>query len=288
VNRRAFVLAGASSLVLPLIPTLAQTALAAPAAVASISASTVLTEAQHYLGIPYRYGGIDPAVGLDCSAYVSLTWQIPRQTTDTIQGYSYPIAKSDLLPGDALNRPFVGRRDHIRLFAGWATADQTIVWVYEAARAYGVSYHVVAYDDSFTPIRRNNFSADVPMPTLDLPLDYDVPNGHFYSQTGGDDGLSGFTVSNANHIRFWSEFRRLGGVDVIGLPLTGRFDSWGQTVQVFQNGVLHWDPDQLQATLGPSPSDLDTAAPPEARAVEQSPLLVAAPATSPAAGTARG
>jgi hypothetical protein len=287
VNRRAFLLAGASSLVVPLVPALASNALASSAALAPITASTVLIEAQRYLGIPYRYGGTDPAVGIDCSAYVSLAWQIPRQTTDTIQGYSYPIMKSDLLPGDALNRPFVGRHDHIRLFAGWATADQAIVWVYEAARSYGVCHHVVAYDDSFAPIRRSNFSADMPMPARDLPLDYDVPNGHFYSQTGGNDGLTGFTVSNANHVRFWSEFRRLGGVDAIGLPLTDRFDSWGQTVQVLQNGVLHWDPDLLQATLGPPPPDLSTAAPPEARAVQQSPLLVAAPATSPA-GTARG
>jgi hypothetical protein len=277
MNRRVFLGAGASSLASLLIPTLAHSALAAAApalaSAASIDASTVLTEAQRYLGIHYRYGGTDPAVALDCSAYVSLAWQIPRQTTDTIQAYSYEIAKSDLRPGDAMNLAFSGRKDHIRIFDGWATADQTIVWVYEAARAYGVSHHVVAYDDRFTPIRRYNFAADVPMPDPNLPADYDVPNGHFYSQTGGNDGLTGFTVSNDNHIRFWSEFRRLGGIDVIGLPLTGRFDSWGQIVQVFENGVLHWDSDSQQADLGPLPPDLTTAAPPEARAVERSPLL---------------
>jgi|GEM_PF-3770543 len=277
MNRRVLLIAGASSVVIPLLPTLGQTALAAPAPApafaASVDASTVLTEAQRYLGVRYRYGGTDPTVGLDCSAYVSLAWKIPRQSTDTIQAYSYEIAKSDLMPGDAMNRPFVGRADHIRIFAGWATADQTIAWIYEAAHAYGVSYHVVAYDDHYTPIRRDNFSADVPLPDPDLPLDYDVPNGHFYSQTGGDDGLTGFTVSNDNRIRFWNEFRRLGGVEVIGRPVTGRFDSWGQIVQVFQNGVLHWNPDLNVADLGPPPPDLSTAAPPEARAPARSPLL---------------
>src|SRR5271165_6531452 len=117
MNRRQFLFAGATSLAVPLIPTLAQTALALPSIAleteASIDASTVLTEAQRYLGVPYRYGGTDPAVGLDCSAYVSLAWKIPRQTTDTIQAYSYQISKSDLLPGDAMNLPFAGRKDHI-------------------------------------------------------------------------------------------------------------------------------------------------------------------------------
>jgi hypothetical protein len=57
-------------------------ALAAPLAVgrahaASLRASTVLEGAERYLGIPYVYGGNDPQVGLDCSSYVSLAWQIP-------------------------------------------------------------------------------------------------------------------------------------------------------------------------------------------------------------------
>jgi hypothetical protein len=277
MNRRVFFGTGASALASLLIPTLARSALAASApalaSAASIDASTVLAEAQQYLGVRYRYGGTDPTVGIDCSAYVSLAWKIPRQTTDTIQAYSYEIAKSDLRPGDAMNLAFSGRKDHIRIFDGWATADRAIVWVYEAARSYGVSHHVVDYDERFTPIRRLNFVADVPMPGLALPVDYDVPNGHFYSQTGGNDGLTGYTVSNDNHIRFWSEFRRLGGLDAIGLPLTGRFDSWGQIVQVFENGVLHWNQDKQQADLGPPPPDLATAAPPEAQVAERSPLL---------------
>jgi hypothetical protein len=277
MNRRALLIAGASSLAAPLVTSLA---LAAPVAQASslasaapIAASTVLAEAQRYLGVRYRYGGTDPSVGLDCSAYVSLAWRIPRQTTDTIQAYSYQIAKSELMPGDAMNLPDAGRHDHIRIFAGWATADQTIAWIYEAAHTYGVSNHVVAYDDRYTPIRRLNFNPNVPLPDAVLPADYDVPNGHFFSQLGSEDGLTGFTVSNDNRIRFWSEFRQLGGVDVVGLPLTSRFDSWGETVQVFQNGVLHWNADTNTADLGPPPPDITTASPPEAQLPERSPLL---------------
>jgi len=133
VNRRTFLLAAASSLVVPLVtaPTVA--------AASSIAASTVLEGAERHLGIPYIYGGNDPKRGLDCSAYVSLAWQIPRQSTDTIHNYSYKITKRDLMPGDAMNFPFVGRMSHIRIFAGRATADRSIAWMYEAERQRGVN-----------------------------------------------------------------------------------------------------------------------------------------------------
>jgi hypothetical protein len=270
MNRREFFIAGASALALPLLPSLT---LVAQASIGTINASTVLTNAQRYLGVPYKYGGTDPAVALDCSAYVSLAWQISRQTTDTIQGYSYQISKSELLPGDALNLADDGRHDHIRLFAGWATADQTIAWVYEAAFRYGVAYHVVGYDDRYTPIRRDNLNANVPLPAVNLPLDYDVPNGHFFSQTGDNAGLSGFTVSNTKSSRFWNEFRRYGGVDVVGLPLTSRFDTGNGTLQYFQNGVFQWDPDIGMADFSALPADWTSAVPRDALTPSPSPLL---------------
>src|SRR5512139_1710987 len=62
----------------------------------------------HAVGRP----GVDQ--GTDCSGFVSLAWQIPRQKTWTFlsEGYAYRLSSfSSLLPGDALLRTY----DHIGL-----------------------------------------------------------------------------------------------------------------------------------------------------------------------------
>jgi hypothetical protein len=58
-------------------------------------------------------------------------------------------------------------------------------------------------------------------------LDYAIPNGHFFTQTNGHPAgthPSGFSVTNEGGVRFWSEFQRLGGVQVVGYPMSRRFD----------------------------------------------------------------
>lgn len=130
-----------------------------------------------------------------------------------------------------------------------------------------------AYDDRYTPIRRYGFVPDVPQPEPKLPLDYDVSNGHFFSQTAGYDGRIGFTVTNEDGVSFWNEFRRLGGIDALGFPLTQRFNSHGRIVQILESGVLHCNADERRAWLGSPPPDLHTAAPDWAREPERSPLL---------------
>jgi hypothetical protein len=75
--------------------------------------------------------------------------------------------------------------------------------------------------------------------------DFDIPGGHFFTQTNGrKDGSAGFSVTNEGGIPFWDAFQRLGGVDVLGYPVTRRFESDGFTVQAFQKMVLQWRPDQ--------------------------------------------
>lgn len=265
MNRRTFLAAAAGALVLPLG--------VGSAHAASFRATTALEGARRYLGTPYIYGGNNPRTGLDCSSYVSLAWGIPRQSTDTIHNYSYEIDKSELMPGDAMNLPFVGRRSHIRIFAGWATADRAVAWIYECARQRGTVYRVIAYNDEYTPIRRYNFLPDVPMPELELPLEYDVANGRFFSQAGGRDGRLGFTITDDDGARLWTEFRRAGGVAALGFPLTSRFISFHEVVQVVEKGVLHWDPEEKRSYVGPFPPDLTVAAPFEARVPRLSPFL---------------
>ncbi|HZQ98380.1 MAG TPA: beta-galactosidase [Chloroflexota bacterium] len=73
--------------------------------------------------------------------------------------------------------------------------------------------------------------------------DWDVPNGHFFTQTGGGGGR-GYSVTDEGGVRFWSEFQRLGGVQAVGYPASQRFQWDGFTVQVFQRVVFQWRPEQ--------------------------------------------
>ncbi len=71
--------------------------------------------------------------------------------------------------------------------------------------------------------------------------DFTVPGGHFFSQAAGTPDL-GFQVTDDAQAAFWSAFQRIGGVPVLGYPISERFISRGFVVQVFQKAVLQWDP----------------------------------------------
>jgi len=81
-------------------------------------------------------------------------------------------------------------------------------------------------------------------------LDYDIPDGHFFTQTNGRPlgaSAEGFAVTDGGGVRFWSEFQRLGGVAALGYPVTQRFILDGFTTQAFQKGVLQWRPEVNRA-----------------------------------------
>ncbi len=74
-------------------------------------------------------------------------------------------------------------------------------------------------------------------------LDWDITNGHYYTQTNGQpEGTSqtGFSVTDADGVLFWTEFQRLGGVARVGYPMSKRFQWDGFTTQVFQKAVFQW------------------------------------------------
>jgi hypothetical protein len=73
-------------------------------------------------------------------------------------------------------------------------------------------------------------------------LDRAVPGGWWYSQTGLPAEL-GFSIVDDPQARFWSEFKRLGGVDALGYPVSHRFQLDGFTVQATQRVVMQWRPD---------------------------------------------
>jgi hypothetical protein len=152
-----------------------------PTATPAISTQAILANAASLLGIRYRWGGTT-STGLDCSAYLSQVWQVPRQTTDTLASVAYPILPEQLQPGDALNLATAAdphHRGHVRLFAGWLDASHTWFWTYEERRPRSI-YHAVPWDPRFTPMRRDNYQPAnaeslVPAPRPLIPLDPSDP-----------------------------------------------------------------------------------------------------------------
>jgi hypothetical protein len=132
----------------------------APDATAQIR-QRILSRAASLLGLRYVWGGNSTTAGMDCSAYVSWTWSVGRFTTDSIWQVSFPIVKSELRPGDALNLT-IGRdpqrRGHIRLFEAWANVERTLMWVYEETPPR-VVHRVIVYDERYQPIRLSGLSS---------------------------------------------------------------------------------------------------------------------------------
>ena len=78
------------------------------------------------------------------------------------------------------------------------------------------------------------------------PPDFDLPNGtgHFYTQANGGAGPQyGYLITDEDGVNFWSEFRRLGGVDALGYPSSQRFILDGFTVQATQKVLMQWRPE---------------------------------------------
>jgi hypothetical protein len=83
-------------------------------------------------------------------------------------------------------------------------------------------------------------------------LDYDLSNGHFYTQANGQAlgaSTKGFAVVDDGEARMWSEVRRLGGPSGIGYPISRRFKWDGFVSQAMQKGVLQWRPLEGRASL---------------------------------------
>jgi spore germination protein YaaH len=81
-------------------------------------------------------------------------------------------------------------------------------------------------------------------------LDWDIPNGHFFTQANGQPAGSkrlGYAITNDGDARFWDEYQRLGGVQNLGYPASHRFRWNNYTVQVMQKGVMQWRPEVNQA-----------------------------------------
>ncbi|WP_146364190.1 C40 family peptidase [Arthrobacter yangruifuii] len=80
----------------------------------------VLDAVQKYLGLPYVWGGNDPAQGLDCSSFVQnvykdLGYTLPRVTWDQMNSGTQVASLAEAQPGDLM---FSHEGGHVSIYLG--------------------------------------------------------------------------------------------------------------------------------------------------------------------------
>ena len=114
---------------LPLFAAALSAALLAPQARATTIAAArrdILKQTMPYLNVPYLWGGVYPATGLDCSGFVQLVYHqvglaLPRVSQDQYRA-TVRLAPEQVLPGDliffAMKHPGTSRVDHVGIYLG--------------------------------------------------------------------------------------------------------------------------------------------------------------------------
>src|SRR5205823_1726525 len=69
----------------------------------------------------------------------------------------------------------------------------------------------------------------------------------------------GFAVSDEGGIPLWTEFQRLGGVRVLGYPISTRYQVDGYVMQAAQRAIVQWRPELGRAGVTNVLDDLSKA-----------------------------
>ncbi|MGY6499372.1 MAG: lytic transglycosylase domain-containing protein [Acidimicrobiales bacterium] len=85
------------------------------------SGDAVVRQSMNYLGVPYQWGGTDPASGLDCSGFVQrvhrdLGIELPRVSRDQARGGQPVASLAEARPGDVL--AFGSPVNHVAIYLG--------------------------------------------------------------------------------------------------------------------------------------------------------------------------
>ena len=83
-----------------------------------IRPSSIVSFAQTLVGIPYKYGSIDPAIGFDCSGFITYVFNhfdiaVPRSSRD-FTNVGQPVTRNEAKPGDLI------------LFTGTDSSDRRV------------------------------------------------------------------------------------------------------------------------------------------------------------------
>ncbi|MGY1914579.1 transglycosylase SLT domain-containing protein [Blastococcus sp. SYSU DS0973] len=97
-----------------------------PSGGGTASESAVVTEAQKYLGVPYLWGGTDPAKGLDCSGFTKLVYgnlgvELPRTSSQQATAGKAVASLDAARPGDLVFFDHSSSRagiDHVGIYLG--------------------------------------------------------------------------------------------------------------------------------------------------------------------------
>ncbi|HZQ99223.1 MAG TPA: L,D-transpeptidase [Chloroflexota bacterium] len=81
----------------------------------------------------------------------------------------------------------------------------------------------------------------MPVAAEAAPPEYETVGGYFFGEASGQEG-TGFNISDADDIGFWTTFRGMGGAGQLGFPISRRFVWNGRPTQVFQRAVLQYEP----------------------------------------------
>lgn len=144
----------------------------------------VVATARKYLGVPYVWGGTDPAKGLDCSGLVQLVYQqlgvdLPRVSRDQAQEGRPVASLAEAKPGDLL--AFGSPVHHIAIYIG----DGKMI---EAPRP-GLSVRVSDVYETPSAIRRV-LPETTTAPVAGKALDGSVPFASLFEKAGARYGVS--------------------------------------------------------------------------------------------------
>lgn len=107
---------------------------------ASASARRVVSTAEQYIGVPYRYGGTSPRTGFDCSGFVQYVYNaqgvdLPR-TSRQMAGAGIAVEPNgrSLAVGDLMLFSQGGRISHVAIYAGNGR------FIHSSSSGHGVRY----------------------------------------------------------------------------------------------------------------------------------------------------